>query len=297
MEDVAHWPSLTDQGRLSEALFGTSAPVAEWLAAQVRLVDDVDFAREFTAHMHLPGVTELEYSHRLVRTSRGDLLGGIRFYGRDISRPFVEVLAHDFDDLRALADCVRKEWSNFGVRYLRVRTRPRLLTERPDVTLDKTIHVARYGTMTPADDRVTLGRFDTAEQAVDLIAARYAQLADTDPTLSRNLSRSDPDDIRRWHEADQLRAIMFQDRVIGALAVVPGAVGWIAGGVVHEEVMDTRHAGRGYAASAQAAWAQFMAADCTQLLIGTIDRHNHASRATALRAGRSRLLDDVFVAL
>ncbi len=32
-------------------------------------------------------------------------------------------------------------------------------------------------------------------------------------------------------------------------------------------------------------------------VLGTIDRHNHSSRATAMRAGRPRVLDDVFVTL
>ena len=51
------------------------------------------------------------------------------------------------------------------------------------------------------------------------------------------------------------------------------------------------------AASAQTAWARHVAADADKLLIGTIDRHNHASRATAQRVGRPRVLDDIFIAL
>ncbi|CAM5723317.1 hypothetical protein MAUB1S_00910 [Mycolicibacterium aubagnense] len=55
------------------------------------------------------------------------------------------------------------------------------------------------------------------------------------------------------------------------------------------------HAGKRLAASTQCAWAHGWAADAADLLIGTIDRHNHASRATALRAGRPRVLDDIFI--
>ena len=59
-------------------------------------------------------------------------------------------LAHDFDDIDALTDCVAREWSAFNAPYFRLRTAPELLADRPDVILDETIHVARYRDMTPA---------------------------------------------------------------------------------------------------------------------------------------------------
>src|ERR1700712_5381494 len=81
---------------------------------------------------------------RIVRTSRGALLGGIRFYGRDPTRPFVDVVAHGFDDLDALARCVRDEWSMVTTRFARLRARPGSIVG-PRVLLDVSIHVARHG--------------------------------------------------------------------------------------------------------------------------------------------------------
>ncbi|MBU8832963.1 hypothetical protein [Mycolicibacterium goodii] len=79
--------------------------------------------------------------------------------------------------------------------------------------------------------------------------------------------------------------------------MVPGAIGWIAGDEINEEVIATPHNGHGSAVSAQTAWAATVATDPDRFLVGTIDRHNPASRLTAVRAGRPRVLDDVFVAL
>lgn len=296
----SRWSSLSDQVELANDLVGPRTgeqKVARWLAEQMSLVEDVDFAEEFAAHVQLPGVEVLDYAHRHVRSTRGELLGGIRFYARNTARPFVDVLAHGFDDIDALTDCVLNEWSAFDAPYLRVRTAPGLLTDRPDVILDETIHVARYRDMAPADGRVTLDGFPDAEGALALVAARYARLAEADPVLANNLSPAAPEDLRRWHHRDQLRAICGRSNMIGVLAIAPGAIGWITGEEINEEVIDELHAGHRYAASAQAAWARYVAADTDQLLIGTIDRHNHASRATALRAGRPRVLDDVFIAL
>jgi hypothetical protein len=293
------WSSLSDQNTVARELFGSvtgQQRVAEWLTAQTDLVDDMDFAQEFADHVGLPGVPADDYAHRIVGTPQGELLGGIRFYGRDIGRPFVDVLAHNFDDIDDLKACVTREWSDFNIRYLRLRTRPGLLATRPDVILDQSIHVARYRDMAPADGRVTLDRFGSAEEAIELVAARYRRLAADDSALFANISQADPDDLHDWHERDQLRAITLQGSVIGALAIAPGAIDWIVGDEINEEVISVPYAGHGYAASAQCAWAQHVAADPGRLLVGTIDRHNHASRATAVRAGHSRVLDDVFVA-
>lgn len=291
------WPSLADELALAGRLFGSSgaSKVDRWVNEQTSLIGDDEFARTFSDHLALPGVASLDYAHRHVRTARGDLLGGIRFYSRNTARPFVDVLAHSFDDIGALTSCVVAEWSNFNVRFLRMRTTPYLLAERPDVILDKSIHLARCRDMAPADGRITLDRFDTAEDAIRLVAERYAHVAETDPGLSNNLTAAQPDDLRDWHEYEQMWAIRTGDDTVGVFAVAPGALGWITGQEINEEVISVGHAGKRLAASTQCAWAHGWAADAADLLIGTIDRHNHASRATALRAGRPRVLDDIFV--
>lgn len=280
MEALTRWFSLSDQVTLANELFGPPTgeqKVAGWLAEEMSLVEDIGFAEEFAAHVQLPGIMPPDYAHWHVHSKHGELLGGIRFYSRNAARPFVDVLAHRFDDIGALTDCVLGEWSAFNAPYLRLRTAPGLLADRPDVILDETIHVARYRDMAPADDRVILDPFDDPNDAIALVDARYAALAATDPTLANNLSIAAPEDLRDWHHRDQLRAIRLHDTTIGALAIVPGAIGWISGEEINEEVISDAHAGHRYAVSAQTAWAHHIAADADQLLIGTVDRHNHAS--------------------
>ena len=179
VEVVQQWPSLVDQVESAVRLFGPSGPheVYEWVAVQTAFFDDGDFARTFSDHVQLPGISSLDYAHRHIRTKRGDLLGGIRFYSRNSARPFVDVVAHSFDDIDALAECVRVEWSNFDVRFLRLRTRPRKLAVRPDVILDKTIHAAPCRDISAADGRVTLESFQTAEHPIGLITDRYPVVA------------------------------------------------------------------------------------------------------------------------
>ena len=296
--DPARWPSLAGHLVCAAELFGDKGfdRVAHWLAEQFDRVGNRDFDREFSAHVQLPGVAEGDFAHRIITSSAGTLLGGIRFYGRDISRPFVEVICHDFADVTALADCVRREWQAFGVRWARLHDVPGV-QPLPGTIGDDTVFAAPCARLSAPDGRVGLAAFADAEEAVELVAARYAALAEQDPQLARNVQAADPDDVRRWHREMSLHAITVGDTPVGVLAVEPGAVLWVDGYEIQEEVILTTHRGRHLAASAQAAWAGLPGVDPQRLLVGTIDRLNTASRRTAARAGRAAVLDSVFIPL
>jgi hypothetical protein len=131
---------------------------------------------------------------------------------------------------------------------------------------------------------VILTNFADVDAAIDLVRRRYERLTADEPELSRNLSPTHPDDLRRWHHTGELKAIMVDEQSAGLLAVAPGRIRWLDGDEINEEVVDFEYSGRGYAALAQAAWARYAAVDPRRLLIGTIDGLNVASRKTAVRA-------------
>ena len=294
----ARWPSLADQVTVADALYGDDGErlVAEWLDTQLSFVADAKFAAMFSDHIILPGIASLDYAHRHLRTSRGELLGGIRFSGQDVARPFVDVLAHSFTDLSALADTVAAEWAPFAVRFMRLQHLPGIING-DNVVLDQTIHVARYSQMTPPDGRVRLIPLPDAGTAIAVVAARYADLVAAHPELAGNIAPQDAEEIEEWHRSGRLRGIDVDGTTVGLIAIADGEIGWITGDEVKEEVIALDYVGHGYAASAQAAWAAHIADDRGRLLIGTIDRHNHASRRTAERAGRPAVLENVFIRL
>jgi hypothetical protein len=298
MSPFAQWPSLADELELAATLFGSGgqALVASWLEREAARINDMEFARLFSDHIELPGVCAEDYLHRRICTSWGNLLGGIRFYGRDVTRPFVEIVAHSFDDLDRLCDCVSREWSTFAPHYLRLRARPGRLSGA-NTLLDESVYVARYRDIRPPSSDVWLDPFDRVEDAEAIMGARYRALALDDPALARNVFPAAPAELAAWHESGQLRGIRTRDALVGFLAVAPGWIWWIDGDEINEEVIAVEHRGHGYAALAQAAWAVHVARDRSRLLIGTIDRLNTASRKTAEAVGRRRVLDVVFVAL
>lgn len=296
--DPARWPSVAGQLELAAELFGDNGfqRIKRWLAVEFERVHDTEFARTFSAHIRLPGVSDPDFNHRMVRSRRGTLLGGIRFYGRDISRPFVEIICHGFTDRDALADCVAAEWAQFRPHWARLHDRPGMLSHR-DMVLDQTMHAARCADMRAPDTRVSLTPFSDPEDAIELVCRRYEKLSVDHPELARHLYAADPADLRNWHAAGYLHAITVSGTSAGVLAVAPGQVRWIDGYEITEEVISTTRGGYGYAASAQAYWAHHVSADPQALLVGTIDRLNAASRATARRAGRDALLESVFLRL
>lgn len=290
-----NWPSLRDELDLAAALFGRRGRVMldEWLAHQLARTEDRAFAREFSDHIDLPGARTADYLHRRVTTSAGTLLGGIRFYGRDIGRPFVEIIAHSFTDLNRMRACVSQEWSLFAPRFLRVRAAPGRLTGA-GVILDESVYAAPYCEMGAPRPNVRLAPFDRVAAAETMVMERYRRM---DPELARNITAATAAELDEWHRRDQLRAIHTPEGVVGLLAVVPGAIDWMDGDVINEEVISVEYRGHGYAAAGQAAWAAAPGRNRQRLLIGTIDRLNIASRKTAEAAGRKRVLDGVFVSL
>lgn len=293
------WPSLVPQRALARHL-KMSVSLERWFGVQLARVDNPAFARRFSDHIDLPGIVSGDYTHRLVRTPRGRLLGGIRFYGHDLSRPFVEVVAHDFDGIAAVVDAVAAEWRAFAPLHLRMIV-AHGATLPADGHVDMSVHLARYADMRPSDGRVRLASFRDAKDAVAMVAERYAAVAQTDPALARNIQAAESDDLREWHATGRLAAIRVagepEHAPVGLLAVAPGAVEWIEGDEVCEEVIVASANGQGYARSAQGAWAARPYAVPDRLMVGTIDRLNVASRRSAEGAGRTGALDYAFVPL
>ncbi|WP_019969607.1 hypothetical protein [Mycobacterium sp. 141] len=296
---TALWSSLNDQLTVAEVLYGAACGrelLGAWLDEQEERVDNPAFGNEFAQHVTLPGIHPTDYSHRRVHCRHGNALGGIRFFRRDVTRPFVEIIAHTFDDLGQLRDCVAAEWAAFNPHHLRLRTRPGRLAG-PHVRLDVTIHAAEYCAMSRPAATVSLQPFDNADDAIAMVHRRFDDMKINQPLLHRDISPAQSEDIRAWHREGHLMAIVAADRVVGLLAVAPGCVEWVEGDVINEEIVEGASRGHGYAAAAQATWAASAHRRPETLLIGTIDRLNTASRKTAQRAGRPIILEDHFIRL
>ena len=299
MTSPSDWASLQGQLTSAASLYGDAgtARVADWLTQEERRIDDPGFARLFSDHINLPGVADLDYTHRYVTARSGSLVGGIRFYAQDITRPFVEVIAHDFDDMKELAQLVSREWRTFAPQRLRLLVMPgAFLPATAD--LDMSIYAARYGDLSPPPQQVQLGAFDNPDQAMTLIQNRYDVMARDNPTMRCHVSPIPSDALTQMWESEQVHRIATNEQaVVGLIAAAPGQIGWIAGDEIIEEIVAVCHSGHGYAAAAQYALSRHHTNRPDTYLIGTIHSLNVASRRSAERAGRKCILNYMFLPL
>ena len=308
---LSDWPSLVGHRDLADRLFGPAGRdrVQDWFDRQCDRVDDPEFARLFTDHISLPGIAPADYAHRVVRAEGCRVLGGIRFFNGRVDRPFVELVAWAAEDgseagWTRLRRMVLRDWAAFRPRSLRVLV-PADTALPDDAVTDMTVHAATYRAMAAgpaAETAVHLTPFEDVRVAVRTMRQRYADVAATDAALAANVGATAQDDLAALHHAGRLLAILNDGRVVGLIATEAGAVAWVAGDVVVEQVIGTAHAGRGLAAAAQQTLARAMSAHplsarADTLLLGTIDRHNIASRKAALRAGRPAILRYAFIPL
>ena len=225
------------------------------------------------------------------------LLAGIRFFGQDVERPFVELLAWDGprwpspDEWSTLRRAVAREWSAFAPAAVRL-FHPPDLSMPEDAALDLSLHAAPYAAMGRSD--VPAGaRFASATDgavAAALVAARYREFRADDMVLARDLAPIEEDALRALMTEGRVMSIEWRERAVGLLAWESGSVEWLRGDVVAEEVVLGEASGQGLAAAAQRELARRQAERAPgTLLLGTILAANHASRRTALRAGRPEI--------
>lgn len=300
IETILDWSSLAHESALEHQLYGVASKrVPNWLKRQLDFIHDQGFAQLFSDNINKFDVPSKAYNHRLIETETGALLGGIRFYGLDVERPFVEVIAHNFLELDDLRDVVRKEWVVFSAQSLRLTASANTMPTA-DAVLDVSINAATYGDMENSTGEVVLSRDVNLPETEAMIGARYERIKYDQIELARNISPAGSDELTDCHENEGLyvASIAGMSKPIGAIAVREGSIAWLEGDEVVEEVIALCAMGNGYATQMQTVLAeQRRIRTPDRFLIGTIDRNNHASRKSAERAGRLEIMRRVFLPL
>lgn len=274
--------------------------ISPWLNQQLSRCTDPDFAALFADHIDLPGIYPADYLHKIIPTPSGALLGGIRFYGQDITKPFVELLAWTGPiDLPAWRAAITTAWAEFKPERFRV-----LATNQPDfagAVLDQSIHVGRAGAMAQraTDNGLALQSCPHPAEAAAQVAAWYQAFAIDHPTLAAELHPADTAELTACQATGTLDFITIDGAIAGLIATEPGPIDWLHGHVMIEEILAPAHRGRGIAAQTQRLLAARLATThgSETLITGTIHRLNVASHRTATSAGRTALMDYRFLPL
>lgn len=271
--------------------------VASWLQEKLDLVGDRDFANRFRAHFGSIDAQPLDYTHRRFRVADGEALGGIRFLGGLADKPFVDVFAWSKDvEFTELIAAVTREWRAFNPFALRLISVPGW--DVPGAYRDQSIHAARVSAMATDAGAAKLRETTDFEAAAKLVSDKYSALERLQPDLSAELFPATREQLKKCAKTGTLHLIEADGATAGLICTLPGALEFIDGYIVEEEVVLDGFNGRGLASAAQRALAGLLAARSPEaVLAGTIHRINHASRRSATTAGRPVLLEYVFVDL
>ena len=271
--------------------------LSAWLDERLAHVGSRAFAARFRAHFDRFDAAPLDFAHRIVPAGDGEILAGIRFYGGDAERPFVDVMAwQDGLDVGAVSAAVREAWHMFRPFALRIVQDP--AQDVSGAYCDQGIHAACVADMPATDGSVALAPVTDIEEAHDLVREKHADLRSRAPEVAREVIPTDAEGLDACRRDGTLHFIVADGERAGLIATLPGQIEFVPGDVIVEEIVRTPFNGRGLAAAAQGALAATLrAARPEAVLAGTIHRANHASRISAQRAGRPAVLEYAFVDL
>jgi hypothetical protein len=299
-EDVVRWAAVDGDGDAVPRI------VLADLDTQIERCNDDAFGEMFHGKIERgePG----DYLQRVMRVGDASVLCGIRFYGGDPGRPFVDLLAWDDAGLNLLkaGRAAAAAYAVFAPERARVLLPGRGLPPALDgvpATCDQMLHAALPASMVEAPapagtDRVLLepASADDAEAfaqvAYEAFRARSPELADRVPIAERS-------DFELCERGGLLAFWTIDGERAGVIAAERTQWQGLDGYLIDEEVVGERFAGLGSATCAQRRAAEWLVdrGEGNRPLFGVIDGLNAASLRTAAKAGRPAISGRWFIEL
>jgi hypothetical protein len=282
------------------------AQLATDLSGALALVGDHEFATSFKGDVGVPvDVDDLDWANRVLALPGGGwALTGIRFRGRDVTLPFVDVVATTAgptpSEIAEVAAFVAETYAAFTPRCVRFDVPDpdalvSALAQAPDATravVDQYVvaglvaSLRRRGTST-SFDRVTLVGGDPGPLAARA-AAIYADLHRDLPHTRMWAGAEDEESLAECAAEGLLFEVAVEGEPAGVVAALREDGHGLQGYVVQELCLDSAHRGRGLAAPVLQHLVRALPADEGATLWGTIHPDNAASLRNALRIGRQK---------
>jgi L-amino acid N-acyltransferase YncA len=284
---------------IAVATLGESAvadSVAEALRDTIRERIDASWAERY-AHAYLLREVALERDARV--------LAGIHFYGGDVTKPFVGVLAQTRElttderieatasscDAFAVFAPAAAWWWVAGLDD-GARRDGRLVPDQRVLTgsIPALVRHDGPGALVPFELRR-----DESGVSHDAYVRLFDAFVAAHPLWHARLTCSGLEDFEECARSGGLFVAEYQGQIAGVFAARPGEVNGIPGWLVEEEFLGDALRGRGLASTLQAMALARLDASARPLVMGTIHALNEPSLRTARRVGRSDVGGWVFV--
>ncbi|KAA0976096.1 GNAT family N-acetyltransferase [Paeniglutamicibacter gangotriensis] len=286
--------------------------LAHWLEPSLALVGDAEWGGQIRDMVQLPVQDPLAWANRRIELSDGHwAIAGIRFRGRDIEKPFVDVFATSLPPeptgLAALGE-ILSHFSAFSPLCFRVnlpdpgtglrtiaaseadagRATPDLLVVgRPVAEMLEQPLDSRY-------DEVSLVPCGPAE-AQRRVAAIYDELRRAQPQLDQWATPADADTLEDAAEEGLLFDIRVNGTSAGVVAAERDDAYGLAGFCMQEIVLDSAHRGSRVGVAALQRLCHEVPSTTNDVLWGHIHPDNVPSLRNAQASGRKIVTAHVWV--
>ncbi|SBN61632.1 hypothetical protein GA0004736_0519 [Curtobacterium sp. 9128] len=291
---VESWSSSTVRGwdaDWRELLF-------RWAEPELALVGDASWGAAVRDAVGLPVQDPLRWANRVVELpSGGWAVTGIRFRGRDLAKPFVDVIATSVaPDASGLAElgATLDAHAEFAPLCFRVALPgdargdqapvSSAFAARPD-QLVVAAPLAAIRARQPVSGSVEL-RATSAESAAARVRSMYDDVRVHEPRLDQWATPSDVATLQDAEEEGLLFDVVIEGRVAGVVAASREDARGFTGYSVEEIVLDDAHRGRGYGPVVLHCLADRLPDGGSDVLWGHINAGNTRSLRNALASGR-----------
>lgn len=274
------------------------------MRAQAEWIGDETFGTTFRNDVDtVPVPDPLAWANRRLDVPNDDwCVTGIRFRGRDVERPFVDVVATsvrpDAESLARVCDAVIPLYAEFRPRALRVDAPDpdSLVAELEQheqfsgAAIDQYVVAGRVDELRgrarlPGYDRITVVPVGVPEAAAAVLRY-YRQATVETPRLSEWASASTSEELQNGANEGLLREIRVDGRPAGVVSAHRDNDHGMTGFVVQEIVLSTDYRGRRLAAPTLQHLLELLPATSGDTLWGTIHPDNQASVRNARSIGR-----------
>ena len=292
-EEIRSW---YDDARLTDLLRSDLGP-------QASMVGDESFGAQFRTNVGLGIGDASDWANRRVDLPDGGwAVCGIRYRGRDVARPFVDVVATTEppspDGLAAVAQVVVPLYAAFHPLCLRVDAPdpvvlvtaldddPRFGVSGVDMyVVAAPLSELRGRDRVPAHDLVTL-RVGDAHAMAERVADIYADLDRRNPALEQWARPEGEATMRACADQGLLFEVVAEGQPAGVVAALREDAHGTSGFCVQEIVLDAAHQGRRLAPAVLQRLVDVLPAEDGDVLWGTIHPGNAPSLRNAASIGR-----------
>ena len=277
--------------------------LSRWLEADVALVGDAAWGAQIRDLVKLPIPDPLAWANRWIELPGGQwAIAGIRFRGRDVEKPFVDIIATSLPPeaagIEALAE-VLPHFEEFAPLCLRVNL-PESTLSATELSETEDFHGDAQSDLlivaSPVDEMKMRSQallFDattlvpcSVQDAAQLTTEIYERLATPRPQLREWATPADAQSLEEAADQDLLFEIRVNDETAGIVAAERQDAYGFTGFCMQEIALNAAHRGRGIGVAALQHLVRALDAKPHDLLWGHIHPGNIPSLSNAQASGR-----------